>query len=114
MVWKYFNTRNERTGPLFTGNFKSVLVESDSQLVHLTRYIHVNPYASAVVGSLEELVKYPWSSLPEYLELSKNKFCEKDVTLGKFKSTEKYKEFIFDNADYQKRLKLIEYLAIEK
>lgn len=110
---KYFNIRNERTGPLFTGNFKSVLVESDSQLIHLTRYIHVNTYASGVVNSLEDLITYPWSSLPEYLGLSKDKFCEKGAALGKFKNVEKYKEFVFDNADYQKKLKLIKYLALE-
>jgi len=39
---KYFNKRYERTGRLFESNFKAVLVENDSQLWHLPRYIHLN------------------------------------------------------------------------
>lgn len=111
---KYFNIRNERSGPLFTGNFKSVQVVNENQLVNLTRYIHVNPYASGAVVSLNDLATYPWSSLPEYLGLTKDNFCNKEIILDKFKSVEKYKEFIFDNANYQKQMKFIENLALEK
>ena len=40
---RYFNTKNERVGPLLQGQFKAVRVESDEQLLHLSPYIHLNP-----------------------------------------------------------------------
>jgi len=39
----YFNKRYERSGALFQGITKSVKVNDDSQLLHLARYIHLNP-----------------------------------------------------------------------
>ena len=39
----YFNRRNSRVGYLFQGSYKAVLVDSDSYLLHLSRYIHLNP-----------------------------------------------------------------------
>lgn len=39
----YFNKRHIRIGPLFQGRYKAVLVETEAQLLHLTRYIHRNP-----------------------------------------------------------------------
>ena len=39
----YFNKSNDRVGPLFQGVYKAVLIENDSYLLHLSRYIHLNP-----------------------------------------------------------------------
>ena len=46
---RYFNTKNKRKGPLFEGKFRAIRVETDEQLLHLSRYIHLNPYSSYVV-----------------------------------------------------------------
>src|SRR3989337_457051 len=46
---KYFNTKHKRTGPLWSGRFKSVMVSHDEQLLHLTRYIHLNPTSADLV-----------------------------------------------------------------
>jgi hypothetical protein len=37
------------SGPLFPARFKNVLVESDAQLIHLMRYIHLNPVKAGLV-----------------------------------------------------------------
>lgn len=111
---RYINTKQERTGPLFTGKFKSVRVETQEQLLHVSRYIHLNPYTSFVVKTLEGLTRYPYSSLPEFLKNTNSNFCSKDIISAGFKSTENYKQFIFDQADYQRRLGTIKHLVLEK
>jgi putative transposase len=109
---KYYNTKHDRIGSLFLDQFKAVRIETDEQLVHVSRYIHLNPYTGYVVKSLAELEKYPWSSLPLYL-FEKESFIEKKTILSFFKNINAYKTFIFDQADYQRRLKEIEHLTLE-
>lgn len=112
---KFFNTKYERSGPLFDGRFKAVLVETDEQLIHLVRYVHLNPYSSVIVKALKELLSYPWSSLPEYLN-SKGlpEICEeKQIILSQFANQEKFKKFTLDQADYQRELEEIKHLIEE-
>lgn len=111
---RYMNTKQERDGPLFTGKFKSVRIETQKQLVHTSRYIHLNPYTSFVVKTLEDLARYPYSSLPEFLKITNLNFCSKDIIVSDFKNIEDYKRFIFDQADYQRSLGIIKHLALEK
>ena len=110
---KYFNTKEGRVGQLFLNNFKSVRVESEEQLLHLSRYIHLNPFSSFVVKEIEDLEKYEWSSFQEYLQKSEDYICEKETILSYFKNTERYKQFVLDRADYQRELKRIEHLTLE-
>lgn len=110
---RYFNTRHERIGPLLQGQFKAVLVEDDDQLLHVSRYIHLNPYSSHVVKDLKSLEQYFWSSFPEYLEGAVTQICDKDVILSQFKDKNDYKKFVFDQADYQRELEEIKHLVIE-
>lgn len=109
---KYFNTKHERIGPLVQGLFKAVFVENDDQLVHLSRYIHLNPVSSFII-KVQELENYPWSSLKEYLGLEKDGFCEKQYVLGYFKSVGKYKQFVLDQISYARELEKIKHLSLE-
>jgi len=111
---KYFNTKRERTGPLFQGRFKAIRIETDNQLLHLSRYIHLQPFTSYLVKSLEELMEYPYSSFPEYLQKVREGVCTKEEILTHFKTKGKYKTFVFDNADYQRKLERIKHLLLEK
>jgi REP element-mobilizing transposase RayT len=45
----YYNLRHESSGHLFQGRFGSKLVEGDSYLLALTRYVHLNPVYIAAV-----------------------------------------------------------------
>lgn len=110
---RYFNTKNKRTGPLFQGKFKATMVETDEQLFHLSRYIHLNPYTSYVVKKLKDLKDYPYSSLPEYLGRSRANFFQKEIVLNQFKNVNSYKRFVFDQAEYQRKLERIKHLAME-
>jgi REP element-mobilizing transposase RayT len=55
------NRRHGRVGHLFQGRFKAILVERDSYLLELCRYIVLNPIRAGMVRQLE---RYPWSSYP--------------------------------------------------
>lgn len=53
------NRRHRRTGHLFQGRFKGVLVDKDSYLLELTRYVVLNPVRARMVL---EPRQWPWSS----------------------------------------------------
>jgi len=59
-----FNRKHGTDGPLFRGRYKAILVEEDSHLLELLRYIHRNPIKANITPSLES---YPWSSHKGYL-----------------------------------------------
>ncbi len=109
---KYFNTKNERTGPLFLGQFKAVLVETEEQLIHVSRYIHLNPSTSYVVKDFESLLNYSWSSLAEYME-KKELMCETETILNFFKSRKDYVDFLKDQVGYQRELDRIKHLLLD-
>lgn len=108
---KYFNIKQKRVGPLLQGEFKSVLVESNEQLLHLSRYIHLNPLVS---GLVKDLGNYPWSSYLEYIGLSAQKICTKEIILNQFKSSKDYQRFILDHADYSRELGIIKHQLIDQ
>lgn len=105
---KYFNTKYQRVGPLLQGIFKAVHVESDEQLIHLSRYIHLNPVSGFIVRP-EELASYQWSSYPGYL---KNLDEGAKAVMDFFKSPKDYQKFVLDQVDYAKKLKEIDFLTI--
>lgn len=109
---RYFNTKGERDGSIFLDQFKAVLIKADEQLIHVSRYIHLNPYTSYVVKDIANLLKYPWSSLPEYLE-NHSKICGLDTIMSYFKTPKDYQVFIQDQADYQRQLHTIKHLTME-
>jgi putative transposase len=59
-----FNRRHQRVGPLFQGRFHAVLIESESHLWEVSRYVHLNPYRA---GLTRELAQYAWCSYRYYL-----------------------------------------------
>lgn len=106
---KYFNIKHKRSGRLFEYVFKAVEVNTDEQLIHLSRYIHLNPYVAGIVKEPEE---YKWSSYLDYLGLSSNIECKKDEVLKLFRSSS-YKKFVDDQKAYALELDSIKHLTIE-
>jgi REP element-mobilizing transposase RayT len=72
-----FNKTQNRTGHLFQGRYKSLLVEEDEYLLPLSRYIHLNPVRAKVPENEETkyfrkyLRGYRWSSFPGYCSTRK-------------------------------------------
>lgn len=60
----YFNLKRKREGHLFQGRFKAHLVEKDSYLLELSRYLHLNPVRA---GLVEKPEAYPYSSYRTYI-----------------------------------------------
>lgn len=109
---RYFNTKYRRVGPLFQGAFKAVLIETNEQIVHVSRYIHLNPLTSYVVRE-KSFLDYPWSSLKDYLSKG-SKMVNSLIILSNFKTSEDYLKFVMDQADYGKELEKIKHLTLEK
>ncbi len=76
---KYFNERYKRTGTLFEGRYKSIIVNNDAHFIHLPYYIHLNPldlkfkeWRSGELRSVREAMKflnsYRWSSHLDYMD----------------------------------------------
>lgn len=84
----YFNKKYQRTGHLFEGTVKAVLIESEAQLLHLSRYIHLNPgYYDPILRrySPKSLVD-GYSSYKEYLGARQTAWLKPEVVLYYFKS----------------------------
>ena len=108
---KYFNTKYKRSGRLFEYSYKSVSIESDDQLLHLSRYIHLNPVIGGLVKNPNQ---YSWSSYNSYFEENKNDLCNTSPILSNFSSSGSYQKFVLDQIEYAKKLKEIEKIIIEK
>jgi hypothetical protein len=61
---KWINYSRSRTGHLFQGRYKSLLIDAETYLLELVRYVHLNPVRAGIVSSAAE---YPWSGHRGYL-----------------------------------------------
>lgn len=105
---KYFNSKHHRNGPLWEGHFKNVLVTSDEQLLHLTRYIHLN---ASSAGLVDNPFDWPYSSLKEYCGEVPNGICQFNNIIDM--SPQQYKKFVLDQKSYQRSLSLIKNILID-
>lgn len=101
----YFNLKNERQGHLFQNTFKAVLMENDTQFLHLSRYIHLNPLDLHAPewreGKIEDwekarkyLENYPWSSYPIFVGKKLSSFCYPELLGKMFQSPQQYEDFV--------------------
>jgi putative transposase len=71
----YFNNKYDRSGSLFQGRFKAVMLDRQEHFHYLPYYIHTNPLSLNYGGStsidwqkkFDFLVNYRWSSFPDYI-----------------------------------------------
>jgi putative transposase len=92
----YFNNKYDRVGTLFQGKYKAALIEKESYLLHLSRYIHLNPKSHPRL--------YPYSSYSYYLGNKHANWIKPNEILAFFKTSQKthlkdcfsYQDFIED------------------
>jgi len=92
----YFNRKYNRVGPLFQGRYKAVLILGDEYLLHLSRYIHLNPIELLSKGQLLE--SYRWSSYLAYVNNLSMNWLKKDFIQSILTnySLNSYKKFVED------------------
>lgn len=81
----YFNRRYKREGTLFQGRYKAVIIKNDSYLLHLSRYIHLNPSS---ILTKTDLVTWPYSSYSYFLGTKKADWIKPQIVLDFFKRSE--------------------------
>ncbi len=104
----YFNKRHQRIGPLFQSVFKAAAVENDQYLLHLSRYIHLNPTARG--ASLDE---FEWSSYLYYLGKKDANWLNTQIISEYFNNSKKgfsYREFV---EDYKEPMELPTNIALD-
>lgn len=99
---QYFNSKYKRVGSLYQGVYKGVLVETDEQLLHLSRYIHLNPFVwlNEPVRNFQK-IQLP-SSLENYLGNRTFPWLKTDQILSYFNkidSHSSYYKFLEDYGD---------------
>jgi len=94
-----FNKLAKRDGSLFRGRYKALLIEENSYLLQVSRYIHLNPAAKNNLKTAED---YNWSSYRAYLnkEERPNWLCT-DRILDQFNNREGYYEYVSCGVDKQ-------------
>lgn len=110
---KYFNIREGRSGALFQSMFKAVRIETEEQLIHVARYIHLNPLTTYVIKKIDELEIYPWCSFAEYMGIKDLGIVDKEELLGYFSSVKQLKEFTANQVESQRELARIKHLILE-
>lgn len=78
---RYFNIKYDRVGSLFQGTFQAKLIENDSYLLQLSKYIHRNP------KDISNIQEYSYSSYPFYLSGNLHPFCDTEFIESYFSKT---------------------------
>jgi putative transposase len=106
----YFNKKHERSGHLFQGRYKAILVEADEYAKELSRYIHFNPVRVAKVKTPE---KFKWSSCQYYTVNRKApSWLQREFILHYFdtrliSSMKKYRDFVHTLIDQNYKSPLV-------
>jgi putative transposase len=111
-ITRFVNIKRKQKGHVFIGQFKAVQIESEDQLLHVSRYIHLNPYTGYVVKLFDSLITYRWSSYGEYVSELPG-ISDQTIILSHFKTKGKYAKFVEDQKGYQRQLANMKYLTLE-
>lgn len=94
----YVNRKMKRSGHLLQGRYKAILIDQDSYLLELSRYVHLNPVRAGMVQKPED---YPHSSYGSFISNRRDDIVYRDLILGiisknENKSMRDYKHFAED------------------
>ena len=93
-----FNKRYGRIGALFQGRCKARYVGKNEYLLHLSRYIHLNPVTAGLVKKAEN---WEFSSYRDYLGLRTGSILNPKIVLDQFHFPEEYRDFVEEALEIQ-------------
>ncbi len=104
---RYFNLKYKRKGPLWQSSYRSIKIKNNEQLLHVSRYIHLNPTTAKLVDKPER-----WEYSSYKLFINNDDFLQsiKEISIN---DKTIYKKFVEDNIDYQIKLKIIKKFLID-
>ena len=90
---KYYNTKYQKSGHLFQGPYKAVHIKNNTQLLHVSAYIHRNPREFTAWTNKEH--QYVYSSYQDFINKNRwGKLLALDIILAQFKDKNEYHDFI--------------------
>ena len=90
---KAYNLRYQHSGTLFEGHYQAILVEKDSYLLHLCRYIHANPVKH---GLIDHPADWPYSNYLEWIGERNGTLVDQTFVQTHFPQPEEYRKFVLD------------------
>jgi REP element-mobilizing transposase RayT len=99
------NRQQKRKGTLFEGRFKHVWVDREEYLIHLCRYIHLNPVKAKLVSRLED---WPYSNYLEWIGQRPGTLKDETFIRDRFPTPEAYQQFVADYQDEERTRTFIE------
>jgi putative transposase len=92
----YVNIKRKRSGHLFQGRYKAILVDRDNYLLELSRYVHLNPVRAKMASKPEE---YLHSSYRDYLAEKPEEILTTDTILAmlsakRSEAAGRYRDFV--------------------
>lgn len=97
----YVNRRRGRSGHLFQGRYKAILIDKDNYLLELSRYVHLNPVRAKMVARPED---YPHSSYRLYIFKQDDGLIHRDLILSMISKDrrhafQRYRDFVESGID---------------
>lgn len=89
-----FNKQQGRRGPLFAGRFRHVHVDRDEYVVHLCRYVHLNPVTAGLVSDPAE---WPYSNYLEWIGARSGTLVDCAFIQQFFPAPDDYAAFVQDH-----------------
>jgi REP element-mobilizing transposase RayT len=86
-----FNRQQNRTGTLFEGRAKSRLIDKSNYLLHIVRYIHLNPVRAGLTKKPED---WPYSNYREFVALPHGSIFDKEFLKTQFSTPQEYQAFV--------------------
>jgi putative transposase len=95
---RYFNKKYKRSGSLFESRYKASMINDESYLEHISRYIHLNP---------RQWQDYEYSSLPYYLQQDEVSWIRPKRIRNMFETPVEYLEFMNNYVEQKKMLEIL-------
>jgi len=102
---QWINSKQKSVGHLFQGRYKAIVVDAETYLAELIRYIHLNPVRAKIVKAPED---YLWSGHRAYMGDERMPWLTTDWMLSQFSqkentAIEKYDDFIKEGKSESRR-----------